>query len=323
MIGRGCLLLCAGLAAGCSGSNADKVLVLIPRGASVRTAADSLAAHHIIGNATWFRLRSRIAGLDRQLKPGLYEFPPRAATGDVLRRLAAGDAVHVRLTLPEGATLFDLARAVEGRVGISQANFLAAARDSTLRTRFGVPGESVEGWLLPETFDFPALVDSREILERFLDARRANWDSTWDSRAKAAGLNRHSLLTLASIVEAEARLPSDRPLVAAVYRNRIRLGMPLQADPGIQYAYLLRDGLRKPRLYHNDYAFASPWNSYLHPGLLPGPIGNPSRAAVEAVLSPSPLPYLYFVAGADGAHRFSRTYQEHLRAIRKVRNQQQ
>ena len=183
-------------------------------------------------------------------------------------------------------------------------------------------GESVEGWLLPETFDFPALVDSREILERFLTARSTGWDSTWDSRSQAAGLDRQALITLASIVEAEAKLPGDRPLVAAVYRNRLRIGMPLQADPGIQYAYLLRNGARKQRLFNTDYAFASPWNSYLHPGLLPGPVGNPSRAAIEAVLSPSPLPYLYFVAGADGAHHFSRSYQEHLREIRKIRRAQ-
>ena len=294
----------------------------IPRGASVRVAADSLAAHGVIGNATWFRLRARLARLDRKLKPGLYQFPAHSTTGAVLRRLVAGDALSVRLTLPEGATLFDLATAVESRVGIARADFLAAARDSTLRRQFGVSGESVEGWLLPETFDFPALVDSREILERFLTARSTGWDSAWDSRSQAAGLDRQGLIILASIVEAEAKLPGDRPLVAAVYRNRLRIGMPLQADPGIQYAYLLRNGARKQRLFNTDYAFASPWNSYLHPGLLPGPVGNPSRAAIEAVLSPSPLPYLYFVAGADGAHHFSRSYQEHLREIRKIRRAQ-
>ena len=304
---------------GCSGSNTVAERVIIPRGASVRVAAESLADHGVISNQAWFRLRARFAMLDRMLKPGLYEFPPQSGTAEVLRRLVAGDALHVRLTLPEGATLFDIAAAVENRVGIPKAEFLRVARDSALRSQFDVVGESVEGWLLPETFDFPALVDSREILERFLAARRAGWDSSWDARAKAAKLDRHALLTLASIVEAEARLPADRPLIAAVYRNRLRIGMPLQADPTIQYGYLLQDGSRKPRLYNIDYAFRSPWNSYLNPGLPPGPIGNPSSAAIEAVLSPSPVPYLYFVAGPDGAHRFSRNYNEHLQAIRKIR----
>ncbi|MES2304351.1 MAG: endolytic transglycosylase MltG [Gemmatimonadota bacterium] len=309
--------------AGCGGSNDASVRVLIPSGASMRVAAESLAAHQVIGNASWFRLRARISGLDRKLRPGLYEFPARPSTEAVLDKLAAGDALHVKLTLPEGATLFDLARAVESRVGIPRAQFLAAARDSALREEFGITGESVEGWLLPETFDFPALVGSREILERYLGARKSAWQPEWDTRATAAGLSRAALLTLASIVEAEAKLPADRAPIAAVYRNRLRIGMPLQADPGIQYAWLLRDGTRKSRMYNTDYAYDSPWNTYLHPGLPPGPIGNPSDAAIEAVLAPAPLPWLYFVAGADGASRFSRSYQEHLKTIRKLRSEQQ
>lgn len=323
MTPRANLAVAAMLLAGCRGSNGAMTRVIVPRGASLRVAAESLAVHGVIGNRTWFRLRARLAGVDRKLKPGLYQFPPHAAPDEVLRRLADGDALHLRLTLPEGATIFDLARAVEGRFGIPQMQFLAMAGDSALRHEFGVSGRSVEGWLQPETFDFPALVGSREILQRFLDARRSEWDATWDARAAAAGLDRNALITLASIVEAEAKLPSDRALVAAVYRNRLRIGMPLQADPGIQYAWLLRDGSRKSRMYNSDYAFESPWNTYLHPGLPPGPIGNPSRAAIEAVLSPSLLPYLYFVAGSDGAHRFSRNYPEHLRTIRRLRNSEQ
>lgn len=288
----------------------------------MRVAAESLAAHDIIASQSWFRLRARVAKLDRKLKPGLYEFPARGSTAAVLQRLVAGDAVQIRLTLPEGATLFDLATTVERRAGIPRAEFLAAARDSALRSEFGVVGESVEGWLLPETFDFPALVGAREVLERFLSARKSGWDSTWDARASAAHLDRASLLTLASIVEAEAKLATDRPLIAAVYRNRIRIGMALQADPTIQYGYLLRDGARKPRLFNSDYDVASPWNSYLNPGLPPGPVGNPSTAAIEAVLSPAPVAYLYFVAGADGAHRFSRSYDEHLTVMRRLRREQ-
>lgn len=311
------------LLAACGGSNGADERVIIPSGASVRVAADSLLAHGVIGNSTWFRLRARMAGLDRKLKPGLYQFAAAPSVDAVLQKLASGDALQVRLTLPEGATLFDLARAVESKVGIPHDSFLRVARDSALRREFGVPGESVEGWLLPETYDFPALVGSTAILRRFLEGRRAAWDTSWDARAKAAGFSRAQLLTLASIVEAEAKLPQDRALVAGVYRNRLRIGMPLQADPGIQYAWLLRDGTRKSRMYNTDYAYDSPWNTYLHPGLTPGPIGNPSSAAIEAALNPSPLPNLYFVAGADGAHRFSRTYQEHLRTIRKLRNEQQ
>lgn len=314
----GTLLLAAALA-GCSGANTTPTRVIIPRGASVRAVSESLSTHGVIASAAWFRMRARLSGLDRRLQPGLYEFAPHLGTGAVLQQLATGDALRVRITLPEGATLFDLARAVEQRADIPRDQFLAAARDTTLLRQFQIPGQSVEGWLLPQTFDFPALVDARTVLERFLVARREAWDSSWDARAAAAGLSRAELLTLASIVEAEAKLPADRPRIAAVYRNRLRIGMPLQADPGIQYAYLLRDGTRKSRMYHVDYNFPSPWNTYLHPGLPPGPIGNPTAEAIEAVLSPAATSDLYFVAGPDGAHRFSRSYDEHLRAIRNIR----
>ncbi|MES2124515.1 MAG: endolytic transglycosylase MltG [Gemmatimonadota bacterium] len=312
-------LLIIGLLSSCSGSNTTSERVIIPKGASVRAVSESLSAHDVIASATWFRIQARLTGLDRRLQPGLYEFAPHLATGAVLRQLATGDAVRVRITLPEGATIFDLARAAEQRAGIPREQFLAAARDTVLLRQHRITGASVEGWLLPETFDFPALVDARSILERFLTARREAWDSSWDARAAAVGLSEADLLTLASIVEAEAKLPADRPRIAAVYRNRLRIGMPLQADPGIQYAYLLRDGTRKSRMYHIDYEFQSPWNTYLHPGLPPGPIGNPTREAIEAVLSPAQTSDLYFVAGPDGAHRFSRSYDEHLQAIRKLR----
>lgn len=309
------------LLAACAGSNESTVRLVIPRGASVRSAAESLAAHQVIDSKQWFRLRVRMSGLDRKLQPGLYEFEPRASVETVLRKLTSGDAIHIRLTLPEGATLFDLARATERKASVPAGALLAAARDSGLRARYAIPGESVEGWLRPETFDFPALVTPREILDRFLAARQSSWDSTWDRRAEGAGLTRSQLLTLASIVEAEAKLPEDRPLIAGVYLNRMRMGMPLQADPGIQYAYLLRDGARKSRLFNTDYALNSPWNTYQHPGLPPGPVGNPSNEAIEAVLAPAQTQYLYFVAGSDGAHRFSRTYQDHLNAIRKLRRE--
>lgn len=308
------------LLAACGGGLNEPVRIVIPAGASLRATADSLAAHGVIAWAAWFRFRARVGGLDRKLKPGLYRFEPGTSTETALRRIAAGDAEHAMLTLPEGATLFDLARAAEAKLEIPRAKFLAAARDTALLRRRGIAAESVEGWLLPETFDFPALATPREILDRFLTARVERWDPRWTARADSAGLDRGRLLTLASIVEAEAKDPADRPLVAAVYRNRIARGMPLQADPGIQYAYLLRDGSRKPRLYNVDYQFPSPYNTYLHQGLPPGPIGNPSTEAIEAVLAPANVPYLYFVAGADGKHVFARTYQDHLRNIRTIRS---
>lgn len=304
--------------AACGVGEGPPVQVAVPAGSSVRAVADSLDAHGLIASKRWFLLQARLRGADRSIKPGLYEFTPGASAGALLDQLARGDALRFRVTLPEGGTIYDLARAAE-RVGVPRDSLLRAARDPALRTRFGIPGPTVEGWLLPETFDFGGLVGAREVLERFLVARQESWDSSWTMRAAAAGLDRGGLLTLASIVEAEALVPDERPTIAAVYRNRLKIGMPLQADPTIQYGYLVREGARRPRLFNADYSFDSPWNTYLYPGLPPGPIGNPTREAIEAVLSPADVRFLYFVADSGGRHRFSDSYDEHLRAIRDIR----
>lgn len=305
---------------GCGGTTSGTVeRVAIPPGSTVPAVADSLAAHQLIGSTTWFRFRARVARVDRRLKAGIYEFTPGASITTILRKLRAGEALQFRVTLPEGSTLFDLARNAEAQLGISRAALLDAANDSALRTQYEINAPSVEGWLLPETFEFNGFTSASEVLDRFLAARRASWNPKWDTLAARAGLSRRDVLTLASIVESEALIPTDRPLIAAVYRNRLRKRMPLQADPTIEYAYLLRDGQRKPRLYNKDYALASPWNTYQHPGLTPGPIGNPTSESIAAVLDPPKVTYLYFVAGPDGKHIFSQTYAEHLANIRRTR----
>lgn len=304
------------LAACSSGDQLERVP--IPPGSTVRIAAESLAAHHVIKSQMWFRVRARFSG-GGLIRAGIYQIARSTSTGTLLRRLRAGDAEHFRITLPIGATLFDLAQSVETTLRIPPDSILAAATDSTVLRHLGVPGPSAEGWLLPETFDFGGFDVARDVIARFVLAREQGWDTSWDRRASAGHLDRAALLSLASIVEAEAKEPADRPIIAAVYRNRLKLGMPLQADPAIQYGYLLRDGERKPRLFNKDYLFDSPWNTYKYPGLPPGPIGNPSREAIEAVLSPANVPYLYFVAGPDGKSRFATSYSEHLRNIARLR----
>jgi UPF0755 protein len=303
---------------GCSSAGGVE-RVPIPPGSSLRSIADSLASHRVIRSRNWFRLRARLAHVDRDAKAGIYEFARGTSIATVLRALKSGSAVQFRITLPVGGTLFDLARSAQERMAIPRDSILVAARDSTLLHRLGVSGPSAEGWLLPESFDFGGFDRAAEVITRFVTAREHGWDSAWDARAESAGLDRAKLLTLASIVEAEAKVPADRPLIAAVYRNRLRLGMPLQADPTIEYAYLLENGERKGRLYTVDYQLDSPWNTYRRQGLPPGPVGNPSREAIESVLAPASVPYLYFVAGPDGKSVFATTYTEHLRNIRNAR----
>lgn len=318
---RAALLLAVSAAAACNGPapDAPRETVYLAEGVSFRAVTDSLVAHGIVRNPDWFRLVARAGKYDRKVRSGLYEFPRGERALTVLRALAEGRALAVRLTIPEGFTLIDIAAAAERDLRIPRDAFLAAARDSALLAELGVRAPSLEGYLLPDTYLWSGAVSAAMLLRRLAATRRERWDSSWDGRAQALGLTRHQLLTLASIVEGEALVDEDRPLVAAVYRNRLRIGMALQADPTVQYAIQLASGQRKPRLYEKDYRFESPYNTYLHPGLPPGPVGAPSRASIEAVLRAMPAPYLYFVAGPDGKHLFSRTYPEHLRAIRRTR----
>ena len=314
------LVLLGGLALGCGApAGAPQELVVIPPGASVRAVADSLAAHRVIGSPGWFRFLARMGRFDRRVKSGAYQVPRGAGSFSALRILARGNAVEVRFTVPEGTSLLDIAARAASELRIDRDSFLAAARDTALLREFGIPAPSFEGFLEPETYLLSPGMPARAVVREMASTFRERWQEGWDAAASAQQLDRLAVVTLASIVEGEARAEEDRPVIAAVYRNRLRRGMPLQADPTVQYAIALATGERKPRLFEKDYTRESPYNTYLHPGLPPGPVGAPSRASIEAVLAPAPVPFLYFVAGPDGKHIFSRTYEEHLRAVRKVR----
>jgi UPF0755 protein len=307
------------IAAGCgAAADAPKERVTIPAGATVRVVAESLAVHGVISSKRWFRLVARIGGYERKLRIGAYELPRGAGALASLRAIASGKAVLLRFTVPEGFTLLEIADAAARDLAIPRAELLDAARDTALLREFTIPTSSFEGFLRPETYLFAPGIGAATLLRTMAQTFRDDWEARWTESAAAQGLDRLAVVTLASIVEGEAVLDDDRPLVAAVYRNRLRLGMPLQADPTVQYAIQLATGKRKPRLYEKDYEFESPYNTYLHSGLPPGPVGAPSRKSIDATLNPAPVPYLYFVAGPDRRHIFSRTYAEHLRAVRRV-----
>jgi len=313
------LWLVAALLFSCRGSETSgpQELVVIPAGASVRTVADSLAAHGVITSRFWFRVLTKLRGKERELQRGAYSLPRSAGANAALAALVSGKAILQRLTIPEGYTLVDMAAVVESTLAIPRDRFLRAAHDSTMLREFGIPGSSFEGYLRPETYLVAPGLGAARIVRVMMERFIADWKPEWDSLARAQGLDRNQVVILASIVETEAKVDSDRPLIAAVYRNRLRLGMPMQADATIQYAMQLA-GSRKTRLYEKDYGFPSPYNTYLHNGLPPGPVGAPGTRSIEAVLRPGEVPFLYYVARTDGSHVFSRTYPEHLRAVRLV-----
>jgi UPF0755 protein len=294
--------------------------VVLPQGASFSAVTESLAVHGVISSPRSFKLLARVRGVDRSVHAGVYEFPAGTTPWKVLSMLANGQKAALRFTVPEGLTIPEVASLASEKLGLQADSFIAAARDSVAAAKLlGMSVSSFEGFLRPETYLLPADVNPRELVRIMAEGANAEWQPAWNARLDSMKLDRLELVTLASIVEGEARVDEERETIAGVYHNRLRIGMALQADPTVQYAIMLKRGKRKPRLFIRDYAFPSPYNTYLHPGLPPGPVNSPSRRSIEAALYPAPVRYLYFVAGPDGRHVFSRTYGEHLRAIRKIR----
>jgi UPF0755 protein len=306
------------------GSAAQSARVILPPGTSFGAVTDSLAAHRVISHRRWFKLMARIRGVDRSVHAGVYEFPAGISEWKVLGMLAHGRKASLRFTVPEGLTIQEVAGLAAERLGIPQDSFLLASRDRKAASALlGMDVPSFEGFLRPETYILPAEVNARDIIRIMAEGFLSSWQPSWDRRLDSLKMTRLQLVTLASIVEGEARADDEREIIAGVYRNRLRIGMALQADPTVQYAISLKRGRRKSRLFEKDYQFNSPYNTYLNPGLPPGPVNSPSRRSIEASLYPANVGYLYFVAGPDGRHVFSRTYAEHLRAVRRIRKLQQ
>ena len=293
--------------------------VTVPPGASFKQVTDSLAARNVIGNPLWFRVLGRVRGVDRKVGAGVYEFAPGETMSQVLDALAANRVAAQRFTVPEGRSMFEVAELAEQRLDIPADSFIAAARDPKLLGDLGLSGGSLEGFLWPDTYQLPLDVDASGLVRTMTRAFERNWDSAWTPRLDTLGLDLRELVTLASIVEGEARVDDERETIAGVYHNRLRIGMPLQADPTVQYALRLNTGARKPRLFEKDYQTPSPYNTYLNPGLPPGPVASPGRRSIEATLYPADVPYLFFVADTSGRHTFTRTYAEHLRAVSQAR----
>lgn len=307
----------------CGGTENHRVeRITVPAGATFSSVTDSLVAHGLVRNRLWFKLRARLRGVDRTVHAGVYDVNHAMSSGEVLDILAAGQSTVIKLTIPEGLTMLDVADLAAERAGIPRDSFLAAARDSVMGDSIGLPGATLEGFLHPDTYQIPANSTGRELVRLMADGFKDSWDSTWTARLDSIGLSQLQLVALASIVEGEARVNEEREVIASVYLNRLRRGMALQADPTVQYAIMLKTGQRKPRLYDKDYLIQSPYNTYLQPGLPPGPVNSPSRRSIQASLYPADTPYLFFVAAPDGHHVFSRTFEEHLRAIASVRRAQ-
>jgi len=299
-------------------ADSREVTVRIPEGASFDEIVSILDEVELIRSRTTFQLLATTTGADAKIKPGTYRFPRGISAAGLLESLVAGrSTVRRKVTIPEGSTMRRIASIAAGQAGIDSAAFMELATDRAFLRTIGVDATSAEGYLMPDTY-FLYWGDTPEtLLRKMADLHSRFFNEEMKRRAAAVGLTPDQVIVLASIVEGEARVADERPMVAGVYLNRLRRGMRLQADPTLQY--VLPDGPR--RLLKADLEMDSPYNSYRYSGLPPTPINNPGRASIEAVLAPDRHDYLYFVARADGSgrHEFSRNGIEHAEAVRDYR----
>jgi len=287
----------------------------VSRGESFSAVAARLYDGGVVVDPRALRVYAKLRRVDRSIKTGTYEFTIGEPPLEVLGRLVDGDILKVAVTIPEGFTTWDIAGAFRA-AGVDSVAMLAATRDSTERARRRIDALSLEGYLFPDTYVVPWGVTPREVI-RMMTARLDDVfvDSLF-ARAVDIGMTPHEVLTLASIVEAEARVDGERPVISAVYHNRLRRGMKLEADPTVAYAM----GGYRGRLLYADLEIDSPYNTYRHTGLPPGPICSPGAASIHAALYPdATTSALYFVARGDGSHVFSDTLREHRAAVRRAR----
>lgn len=289
--------------------------VIIPRGASFGEAADSLGKAGLIGSRRLFRLYGRVMGGDRRIKPGTYLLKHGTPWGDIVSALNGGRGLLNTVTIPEGYSIQQITPLLARALFVPVGSVEAAVRDTALLARLNIPNPTLEGYLFPDTYAFPAGTTASQAVREMVRGFERRWKPEWDARLALLKINRNDLVTMASLVEKEARVPEERPAIAAVYYNRLRKGMLLQADPTVQYAL----GRHVSRVLYKDLAVRSRYNTYIHAGLPPGPIASPGAASLAAAANPADVPYLYFVAAADGHHEFRMTLDQHLNAIRHVR----
>jgi UPF0755 protein len=290
-------------------------LVLVPKGSPLSEVVRILRVEGILPYPPAFRALVLLTFSGRRLHYGEYAFPAPPSAFEAWRRLVRGDVIKYEVTVPPGANLYDIGEMLEKKNLAPAEAFLATAASPDVLRRLEIPGESAEGYLFPDNYLFVKPVTPEEILELMVRQFRRKVPPDAEKRAREEGLSLHEVVTIASIIEKETGVEAEKPIVSAVIRRRLGLGMPLQMDPTVIYGVKRFDGT----VTRKDLRTAGPYNTYLNRGLPPGPIANPGPAALAAALNPSKEEYLYFVSRNDGSHAFSRTLPEHNRAVERFR----
>jgi UPF0755 protein len=298
------------------GYTGPEQFVTIRQGASSSEIGRQLAAAQVIRDPRLFRTALWWTGRGRSLKAGEYRFDHALTPLDIVGVLVRGDVYTLRLTFPEGLSIEEMAKLYESHGFGKGSDFVAAARNVNRIRALDAKASDLEGYLFPETYSLPRQVSAARLVDLMVDRFLTVYDDKLRARASAEGLTTRQAVTLASLVEKETGKPEERPMVAAVYRNRMKIGMPMQADPTVVYA-LSKAHRYDGNIRREDLSLESPYNTYKYPGLPPGPIASPGKASLQSALMPADVPYLYFVSRNDGSHVFAQTLDEHNANVRK------
>jgi UPF0755 protein len=287
----------------------------IPQGATVAEVAHVLADSGLIVNEDIFTAGAVLLDIDRKIVAGKYVLPPRTNLISLYMQLQRGQRHLNLVTVPEGLTLAETSDLLAMELHIPEDDLRRWATDPGFLSDIGLSTDSVEGYLFPDTYDMPPAAQPRDVLSTMTHRALETYSRAYGEAASPPDLTEEEVFTLASIVEAEVTYHDEAPRVAGVFLNRLRTGMPLQADPTVAYAL----GKRKKRITYRDLEVDSPYNTYRHVGLPPGPICNPGESSIRAVLNPTKTSDMYFVARGNGRHVFSKTMDEHIKAKREIR----
>ncbi len=295
----------------------NEVFLELDRGTSSRELASELQRLGVIRSQYLFLLR-RALHPKEALQAGEYHFDKPLSPSDVFEKIRKGEIYYQEITVPEGSNLFDIAELTKTLRWLKPEEFLKAANNPALIRDLDAQAPTLEGYLFPSTYRVTRKTTGEDLCRMMVEQFRREWRVVGGIGQPSADV--HRIVTLASLVEKETAAPSERPLIAAVFVNRLRLNMPLQCDPTVVYA-ALRNNRYRGTIYRSDLASDDPYNTYAHPGLPPGPIANPGVASLAAAVNPTKADYLYFVAkpGSMGQHTFSATLSAHETAVKAYR----
>lgn len=293
--------------------------VHIPEGSTYGQAIEILSKKRLLRDKNLFLLIGKITFVDKRIKAGYYSFWGNMSPYEIFKKLVEGRIIESNITIIEGDSLSEIAEKLEKNNIMTVETFESLSKNKNFLKSLNIDAPSLEGYLFPETYRIPKGSKPEAVLTLMVNTLRKNFDESMISRMRELNMSENQILTLASIIEKEAVVDEERPIIAAVYHNRLKRGMPLQADPTAIY------GIKsyKSKITRRDLQNKTPYNTYVIKGLPPGPICSAGLNSIRAALFPADVPYLYFVSKRDGTHYFSKTFDEHIRAIKRIAEQRE